>query len=167
MKKLFLLSFCATAALGFFGCSSVNEVPDLGRFTIVSTKNVNFSKIGEMQRSPEKVATQSFNAKEMLIKANKLSDTYVLENALDSALEQIPGAVALTDAKIQYIHTKTFGKEQWGYKFEGTALIDNSVLGEANPSDIYFIYDEKSDKITFLDEKEFNTFCSKYEVSDL
>lgn len=85
MKKLGFLGICATAVLTVMGCASTS-VEDLGRFTIISSKNVNFSKLSEMTRSPEKVATQSFNAKGIFIKDNTLSKGYVMENALDSAL---------------------------------------------------------------------------------
>ena len=49
---------------------------------------------------------------------------------MDSALEQIPGAVAMVDAKVEYFHSKSFGKEQWGFKMEGTALVDPALVGE-------------------------------------
>lgn len=168
MKKLGFLGICAAAVFSVMGCASTS-VEDLGRFTIISSKNVNFSKLGEMTRSPEKVATQSFNAKGVFIKDNTLSDGYVLENALDNALEQIPGAVALVDAKVQYFHSKKLGKEQWGYKFEGTALIDDSAIGKADfdNKDIFFISDASGENITFLTEKEFDMFCSDVKFLDM
>lgn len=168
MKKLGFLGICATAVLTVMGCASTS-VEDLGRFTIISSKNINFSKLSEMTRSPEKVATQSFNAKGIFIKDNTLSEGYVMENALDSALEQIPGAVALVDAKVQYFHMKKFGKEQWGYKFEGTALIDDSAIGKVDfdNKDIFFISSASGEKITFLTEKEFDMFCNGVEFLDM
>lgn len=168
MKKLWFLGSCFAAILAVAGCSSTS-VEDLGRFTIISSKNVDISRLGEFAKSSEKVATKSFNAKGIFIKDSKLSDGYVLENALDSALEQIPGAVALVDAKVQYFHSKKVGREQWGYKFEGTALIDNSLAEKTDfdNNDIFFICDDSGEKVTFLTEKEFNMFCSGFEFSEL
>ena len=168
MKKLEFLGICAAAVFAIAGCSSTS-VEDLGRFTIISSKNVDISRLGEMAKSSEKVATKSFNARGIFIKDNTLSEGYVLENALDSALEQIPGAVALVDAKVQYFHSKKLGREQWGYKFEGTALIDGAKVGEAGleNGDVFFICDGSGEKITFLTEKEFNMFCSGFEFSEL
>ena len=167
MKKI--LGFVGAAVLfaaSFAGCSSM-QVEELGRFTIISSKNVDLSRLGQMQRSTEKVATQKFNAKGAFIKDVTLSENYQLENALDSALEQIPGAVAMIDAKVEYFHSKSFGKEQWGYKMEGTALVDTSLVGEnaAVPENgtIYFVSDESTGKVTLLSETEYNNFLATLE----
>ncbi len=166
MKRILALASATLLAMGIIGCSSM-QVEELGRFTIISSKNVDLSRLGQMQRSSGKVETQKFNAKGAFIKDVKLSENYQLENALDSALEQIPGAVAMIDAKVEYFHSKSFGKQQWGYKMEGTALIDSSLVGENEklPDDgtIFFISDEASGKVTLLSESEYNEFLAKIE----
>ena len=166
MKKILALASVALLAMGIIGCSSM-QVEELGRFTIISSKNVDLSRLGQMQRSSQKVETQKFNAKGAFIKDAKLSENYQLENALDSALEQIPGAVALIDAKVEYFHSKSVGKEQWGYKMEGTALIDTSLVGEytvmPENGTIYFVSDEASGKVTLLSETEYNNFLATLE----
>lgn len=90
-----------------------------------------------------------------------LSENYQLENALDSALEQIPGAVAMVDAKVEYFYYKGFGKQQWGYKFEGTALIVPSLAGTetalVQDDTVYFLSKGK-DQVAFITEEEYRTF---------
>ncbi|MCR4790247.1 MAG: hypothetical protein K5839_04135 [Treponemataceae bacterium] len=166
MKKIVILLAAALLASVFSGCASM-ETEELGRFTIISSKNVDLSRLGQMQRSSGKVATQKFNAKGAFIKDEKLSDNYQLENALDSALEQIPGAVAMVDAKVEYFHSKSFGKEQWGYKMEGTALVDPSLVGENSKmpenGTIYFVADGTNGKVTLLSEAEYEEFIAKIE----
>lgn len=166
MKKILALFASALIASAFVGCTSTS-VEELDRFTIISSKNVDLSRLGQMQRSSDKVETQKFNAKGAFIKDVKLSDNYQLENSLDSALEQIPGAVAMIDAKVEYFHYKSFGKEQWGYKMEGTALIDTSLVGENTTmpegDTIYFVSDEASGKVTLLSEAEYNDFLATIE----
>lgn len=86
MKKFLGLASAALLAGFLIGCSSTN-VEELGRFTIISSKNVDLARLGQMQRSSEKVETKKFNAKGAFIKDATLSENYQLENALDSALE--------------------------------------------------------------------------------
>ena len=168
MKKLKLILLSVLASLSFAACTSVE---DLGRFTVISSKNVDLSRLGEMQKFAGKSETKKYNARFLFIRYSKISDNYILENALDSALETIPGAVALVDAKVQYYKKTGFlgitGK--WGYKFEGTALIDTDVVGEANlPSEnetLFIIKDEASNEIAFVTESEFNEKLS--EMSEL
>lgn len=164
MKKFLCFAAAATLfAATFIGCSSTQQ-DELGRFTIISSKNIDFSRIAQMQRSSEKIETKKLNAKGILVKDQKLSENYALENALDSALEQIPGAVAMIDAKVEYFRFKGLGREKWGYKFEGTALIDPSLIGEntAIPEDenIYFISNETTGKVTLLSEDEYNNLVA-------
>ncbi len=145
----------------FISSCTTTKVEELGRFTIISSKNVDISRLGEMKRSSTKVETKRLNAKGIFIKNVTLSENYQLENALDSALEQIPGAVAMVDAKVEYFYYKGFGKTQWGYKFEGTALIDPSLISsdtalEQNDT-IYFLSQGKN-AITFITEEEYRRF---------
>lgn len=167
MKKFLCFAAAATLfAATFIGCSSTQH-DELGRFTIISSKNVDFSRIAQMQRSSEKIETKKLNAKGVLVKDQKISENYALENALDSALEQIPGAVAMIDAKVEYFNFKGLGRKKWGYKFEGTALIDPSLIGEntAIPEDenIYFISNETTGKVTLLSEDDYNNLIASIE----
>ncbi len=163
MKKLVCLLAGAAMAVAFTGCMSI-QTEDLGRFTIISSKNVDLTKLGEMKKSSEKTKTKAMNAKGLFVRDKKLSEGYFLENALDSALEQIPGAVALVDAKVSNVHKKGLGRELWGYVFEGTALIDPSLVSEAEITneDLFFVSNGSAEGITFLTEAEFDDFCSEF-----
>ena len=140
---------------------TTTKVEELGRFTIISSKNVDISRLGEMKRSSTKVETRRLNAKGLFIKDVMLSENYQLENALDSALEQIPGAVAMVDAKVEYFYHKGFGKTQWGYKFEGTALIDPSLAGtetSLSENDTIYFLSKGKDNIALISEEEYRSF---------
>lgn len=142
-------------------CSTTKE--ELGRFSVVSSKNIDLSQLGSMKRSSEKIATTELNKKVFFV-SKKLSDSYVLENALDSALENIPGAVALVDAKLSYITKKRFFFfKKNGYVFEGTALVDQNLVdpnlaaGEEVKDCYYFIFDSDADiALQSVDEEKFN-----------
>lgn len=142
------------------GCTTT-RIEELGRFTIISSKNVDISRLVEMRRSSNKVETKCLNTKGLFIKDVKLSKNYQLENALDSAFKQIPGAVTMIDAKIEYFYYKGFGKQQWGYKFERTALIDPSLLSSDTAlyqNDTVYFLSQGKDSIAFISEEEYRRF---------
>lgn len=116
MKKAHIAMLALAMGLAFTSCSSVE---DLGRFTIISSKNVDLSRLGEMKRSAETTRTKKLNAKFLFIRTKKISDTYIMENALDNALEKIPGAVAMVDAKLYDYQKKGFLgiTKKWGLCF--------------------------------------------------
>ncbi len=160
MKKI-IFCFALVCAMFFTSCTTT-QFEELGRFTIISSRNIDLSRMSEMQRSFEKAKTKSYNAEGIFIRNVKLSDNYKLEAALESAMEQIPGSVAMVDASISYFRLKGFGRRQWGYRFEGTTLVDPTRVGENEilPTDgtLYFISDGKSGKVAFISEYEYNSF---------
>ncbi|MGP1458069.1 MAG: hypothetical protein ACTTKL_02005 [Treponema sp.] len=159
-SKTVLFIGAAIAMVTIAGCSST-KMEELGRFSIISSKNIDLSRLGELKRSQEKVATKKFNARGIFIRDVTLSENYQLENALDSALEKIPGAVALVDAKIEYFMYSGIGRQKWGYKFEGTALIDPDMApadtARLEDGTIYFLSTEDN-KVAFISEEEYNKF---------
>ncbi len=161
MKKNVFIGTLLLAILTLSSCVTTNE--DLGRFTVISSKNVDLSRLGDMQRFPERTETTKFNTKILFI-TKKISDSYVLENALDSALETIPGAVALVDAKVSYYTRKRLFSSKYGYRFEGTALVDSNSFGMINEiqgNDTLFILSSDDGKnIAFVTEQEFNNALS-------
>lgn len=65
----------------------------MSRFTIISSKNVELVRLKDMKRSPDPIKTKQFNVKGFFVRDVKLVKDYQRENALNSALEQIPGTV--------------------------------------------------------------------------
>ena len=77
------------------GCTSTEA---LGRFTLISSKNVELSRLGEMTKHAEsqKTGNKDLNLNIFwFIPARRVSQSYELENALDSVIEKIPGGELL------------------------------------------------------------------------
>lgn len=139
-SKIALVCAAALAASFLAGCKTVEHT--VARFSVVSTKNVDISNLGNFKRSHDKITFDLKNKQDKkainkitLFSDKKLDDNYVVENALDYALEKIPGATVLVDAKLKYIVRKRPFSKMYGYVFEGTALIDPSVAGETAEAD--------------------------------
>lgn len=151
------------------GCTTQGE-RTLGRFSIVSSRNIELTKLAEMNRCLEKTATAERSVK-LLMSSKQLSDSYAMENALDDALSKIPGAIALLDAKLTYVFEKKITKEVGGYVFEGYALIDPALISDDNlpnvpptipvsrdPHSYFFIPSETNEnEFVSVSEKEFNS----------
>jgi hypothetical protein len=112
---LILLSGCATRMLDF---------------TIISTKNVDISRLGEFQRS-ERVEGVDTRYIIILIPTGNPS----IEEAVDRAIESVPGGVALIDGvltnKFYYI-PYIFGENK--YVVTGTVLIDPKLVSNTSAS---------------------------------
>jgi len=118
MNKAILLSSIA-ATICFSGCTQ--RVLD---FTIVSTKNVDISKMADLKRGTGRVKGEDMRHIIMFIPAGQPS----AKTAMDKAIESVPGAVALTDGVvtsnfwwIPYIYGQT------RFEVEGTPLIDPNI----------------------------------------
>lgn len=167
MKRRFgLVAGLAIAMVMLVGCTSTEQ---LGRFTIISSKNADLSRLGEMVRNHEVSAThkKDLNLKIFwFIQTRKVSESYELENALDAVIEQIPGGVALVDAQLSTYESTGFlwFSKRWGYIFEGTVLVDPRVTGEnqaklneiAPDGNLYAVNIDNTDEVKFVDEKTFN-----------
>ncbi|MCX7862424.1 MAG: hypothetical protein N2449_05455 [Bacteroidales bacterium] len=115
MKRMF---YFFTALILLNSCSQ-----RLMDFTIVSTKNVDLSKAGTFTRG--KMRTEGKDLVHMII--------YIpigipnMKEAIDKAIEKVPGAVALVDGVLYH---KSFWFLVYGqtmYVVEGTPLIDPSL----------------------------------------
>ena len=110
----FLIAFLALS-----GCSQ-----RLLDFTIVSSKNIDLSKGADFKRSPTRVTGED---KKGIIVFVPMGQPNAKE-ALDRAIEKVPGAVALVDGVITqkwwwipYIYGEN------AYEVEGTPLIDPNL----------------------------------------
>jgi hypothetical protein len=116
MKRNFLFGFTALFLLS--SCSQ--RILD---FTIVSTKNVDLSRAAKFTRS--KTRTEGTDMVHIII--------YVplgvpnMKEAIDRALEKVPGAVALVDGVVYNKHWWAIIYGQDMYVVEGTPLIDPSL----------------------------------------
>lgn len=115
------------AGLGLvLALSSTGCVTRLGDMTILSTKNIELSQMGSFERAPTRV--EGRDAAHIIIFIP--TGTPDLEEAVDRAIESVPGGVALVDAVcysswwyIPYV----YGQVQ--YKVEGNVLVDPRQRG--------------------------------------
>jgi hypothetical protein len=101
-------------------------VTRLGTFTVLSTRNIEWSRAGEYQRNSQRI-TGDNTAHIIIIIPTKFNVT--IEDAVDKALEQVPGAVALVDVVLRYTSfyiPYIYGKV--AYTVEGSVLVDPKLV---------------------------------------
>jgi hypothetical protein len=128
-KNKIFIAFSLIASTLLCGCT--NRLID---FTVISSKNIEWSRANEYRRANKRV--EGVDMKQIII----IIPTGVpnAKQALDRAIESIPGAVALVDGvltnKFWYI-PYIYG--QSSYIVEGTPLIDTKVASVSSVSDFY------------------------------
>jgi hypothetical protein len=128
-KNKIFIAFILVASTLLCGCT--NRLID---FTVISSKNIEWSRANEYRRANKRV--EGVDMKQIII----IIPTGVpnAKQALDRAIESIPGAVALVDGvltnKYWYI-PYIYG--QSSYIVEGTPLIDTKVASVSSVSDFY------------------------------
>ena len=96
MKKRTIgaLAVVAVFAVVLTGCTQ-----RLGAFTVISTRNIEWSRAAEYQRDNRRVMGEDL-AHIIVVVPTKFNVT--IEDAVDKALDKVPGAVALVDAVLRY-----------------------------------------------------------------
>lgn len=122
MKKL-LVPFTLILAMVLTSCTT--RILD---FTIVSSKNVDLSKAASFQRGKQRISAED-GAYIIIVIPTGVPN---LKEALDKAIEQVPGAVALVDGVLT---SKVWSAILVGYSayiVEGTPLIDPSLAAQSD-----------------------------------
>jgi len=95
-------------------------------FTVISTKNIEWSKAGTYKRATTRTTGKDTSYIIIFIPTGQPN----MKEAIDRAIEPVPGAVALVDGVlysnfwyIPYIYGES------SYVVEGTPLIDPSLIG--------------------------------------
>jgi hypothetical protein len=117
MKKL-IVPFVLIMAMVMSSCTQ--RILD---FTIVSSKNVDLSKAASFQRGKTRISAED-GAYLILIIPTGIPN---LKEALDKAIEQTPGAVALVDGVLSAKSWSAILVGYTAYIVEGTPLIDPSL----------------------------------------
>jgi hypothetical protein len=153
------ISLLVLAVVLLFGSSLVGCGGTLGTFTVISTKNVDWSRASEFNRSNQRVKGKDVNHIIVFV-PTKLNVT--VSEALDNALLQIPGAIAMVDATVKvssfyipYVYGRT------GYFIEGSVLVDPKLaLFYEGSSNHFVLYTEdgKSFKKQAVSEAEYLTY---------
>lgn len=143
MKKRITFLAIALIAMGLL----TSCVSRLGAFTVISTKNIDWSRASEYKRYNQRVTGEDVCHIVIVIptKAN-----ITIEDAVDNALNQVPGGIALVDAvlrqKFFYI-PYIYGQES--YIIEGSVLVD-PMLADVNAEETKYyqgIFNQKNDLV--------------------
>ena len=121
MKATMLAVAVVAAALTLTVGGCVTRSTD---FTLISTRNVDLSRVGTFKKGPVRVRGED---KIHIVLIFKSLRDHNLEVAIDEALDKTPGSVALVDGVIK--------TRKWWFLFgedtliiEGTPLIDPQVM---------------------------------------
>ncbi|GHV74819.1 hypothetical protein AGMMS49940_21210 [Spirochaetia bacterium] len=116
----------------------------LGAFTVISTKSIDWSRASEYKRYNEKVEGSDIYHIIILFPTGSVT----IEDAVDNALEKVPGGIALVDAVLRsksFYIPYIYG--QGGYYIEGTVLVDPTLTAVANNSETsYLVFYTKDGK---------------------
>lgn len=138
----------ACAALVLSGCKT--RMID---YTIISSKNVDISKIKTFKHGTDRAVGQDITYVILFIPTG----TPNLKEALDRAIQGVPGAVALVDGVV-YVESGYFLLGGYsGFTVEGTALIDPSLPGARQSMKSNYIIggynrDQRAYEYEFVDE---------------
>jgi hypothetical protein len=152
-NKFFMLGMPALVLA--FGIMVTGCATRLGAFTVISTKSIDWSRAAEFTRTNKRVdGSDIYHI--IIVFPTKYNIT--IEEAVDNALEKVPGAIALVDAVLsrKEIYVVIYGQES--FVVEGTALIDPklaSVDGEATNYLVFHTENGKEFKKTAVSEAEY------------
>ena len=119
MKRIVLLTSTMCIILALNSC-----VTRLGTFSVISTKNIDWSRANSFTRSTLDKKKGKDIAHIIIFIPTQFNPT--IEDAVNQAIEKVPGGVALVDAVVRY-REWSFLYGQVGYTIEGTVLVDPSL----------------------------------------
>jgi len=84
----------------------------IGDFTVLSTKNVDYSRLGDYEIVPSRAIGEDF----------KTWTVPSMEEAVDKAIESVDGGVAISDVTVEGV----YGFFSTGFRIEGNVIVDPS-----------------------------------------
>ncbi|MBN1182130.1 MAG: hypothetical protein JXB49_07575 [Bacteroidales bacterium] len=149
MKKV-LLSFIVIATL-LAGCTQ--RIVD---FTVISTKNVDMSKASTFTRGKSRVEGKDVAYIILFIPTGIPN----VKEAIDKALESVPGSVALVDGVLSSKMAYFILGGMTGYVVEGTPLIDPSLADVSQMESNYMVctmnVEGNVESFKYVTEEEYN-----------
>ena len=122
-----------------------------GDFTMLSSKNIDLSRMATFKRSPDRVKGEDSALIIIFIPTGVPN----MKQALDRAIENVPGAVALVDGVLYRSWWFIIG--QSSFIIEGTPLIDPSLAGHAqlqsNRMVSFFDPSTKKQELRYVDQQ--------------
>jgi hypothetical protein len=131
-KRAFLI-FILCFVVALTGCAT-----RIASFTVVSTRNIDWSRAAEFVRHDQRISGEDLYG--IIIFAPTKAMVYI-DVAIENALRQIPGAVALIDAVL--IHKNfyfPFLYGESGYIIEGSVLFDPALREKTRPGAGYLLF---------------------------
>lgn len=153
ITRMLLACSLVAVALTLGGC-----VSRLGAFTVLSTKNIDWSRTQEYVRSNKKTEGKDIYHIIIFIPTK---ETVTIEDAVDEAIEKVPGGIALVDAVVRHkFFWIPYIYGQAGYVVEGSVLIDPKLAeiaeGDVENTTYYISYIEDNEtKLLPVSEEEY------------
>jgi hypothetical protein len=143
------------------GVSVTGCATRLGAFTVISTKSIDWSRASEFTRSNQRVEGEDMYHIIIFI-PTKFNIT--IEDAVDNALQKVPGAIALVDAVLRsksFYIPYIYGRG--GYYIEGTILVDPRLAlfdGDSSNYLAFYTEDGKDFKKITVSEAEYLSYLN-------
>ncbi len=157
-KKSFVFKLAVLIGIAALSTGCITR---LGSFTVLSTRNIDWSRAGEFQRG-SKVDGKDIMHMIVFI-PTKLNIT--IEEAVDNALDKVPGAVALVDVvlknKVVLVPPLYY---QEGFIVEGSVLIDPKLAASKTDESKYYIgicNNKKDIEMNEVSETEYENIKAK------
>jgi len=156
-KKIFGMFLVLALGIVFSGC--VNK--RLGNFTVISTKNIDWNRAAELKPDNRRTSADDSYHVIVIIPTKK---RITVQDAVDRAIEHVPGGIALTDVVVR---RKSFWLLLYGksrYIVEGVVLVDPrfAMTGETPGSKYLVVYSPDGEGFIRKEvtEEEFKKFRS-------
>jgi hypothetical protein len=137
-------------------------VTRLGDFTLLASRNVEYSRMGEFKISQDRVTGKDGL---MFILGIKVKRQIDLEQALENAIDKIPGCVALADVTLSLRELNFLLWQTHTYVVTGNAIIDPRRLSasEHTPDSPYislYTEDGLNYETRYLTGEEYSRYLS-------
>ena len=153
-KEVFGIFLVLAFGIVFSGCAGRR----LGAFTVVSTKDIDWSRAAEFQPDNRRTTADDSYHIIILVPTKRIT----IQEAVNRAIEHVPGGIALTDAVIRHKSYWLFLYGKSSYTVEGVVLIDPQAVvnGETPESKYLVLYSPDGEKFIRKEvtEQEFKKF---------
>jgi len=137
-----------------------------GDFTLMSSKNVELSRLGEFNRSSQTVKGTYSRVTAVILGIISIPTNNDLKKALDNALSKIPGVQALVDVRIDKRKLEFVLFQVETFIVSGTVLIDPRIADASETTlDEQYLVMETDDgedfEMRYVSEKEYMFLLAK------
>ncbi len=156
MKKTGLALFAILAAFVVTSCTT-----RLTDFTVISSKNVDLSQMAKYKKGGDRVIGEDIAHIIFVIPTGMPN----LKEAIDKAIESVPGCVALADGVMSSKSFWILVYGQQGFIVEGTPLIDPALASVDDLESKYMISEideEGNSSLRYVSEEEYNEVKAEY-----